>query len=178
MCTKAQYKDEYVQGTWIPMYMQDGRECTCCHWDTKKNILVSIKILYWRSNGQSYVWRTSVGRYLEIRVKYGHISLSIGACLPYPRLQLTQSTSRQQTPIYLSWPPNCKASNVFPPPSKTYSYTPKRRSLMPANLSHRGLPRQSSWQTTCLHTSRLKIHPLKPKQFNGIATFYSTKTMK
>ncbi len=31
MCTKARYKDQCVQGTWIPIYVQDSRECTCCH---------------------------------------------------------------------------------------------------------------------------------------------------
>jgi hypothetical protein len=30
MCTKAWYKYQYVQGTWIPLYVQDGRECTHC----------------------------------------------------------------------------------------------------------------------------------------------------
>ncbi len=52
-------------------------------------------------------------------VDHAVISLSsVGICLPYPRLQSTQSTSRWQTPAYPSWPPNCKDANVFPPPSK------------------------------------------------------------
>jgi hypothetical protein len=28
--TKAWYKDQYVQGAWISMYVQDSRECTRC----------------------------------------------------------------------------------------------------------------------------------------------------
>ena len=40
----------------------------------KREYFVSIKILFWRSNRWSYVWKKSAGRYLETHVKYGHVS--------------------------------------------------------------------------------------------------------
>ncbi len=71
-------------GTKVSMHKVYRYQCMCetvaslcCCWDTKKNILWSIEILYWRSNRWSYAWQMSVERYLEIHFKYGHVSWMI-----------------------------------------------------------------------------------------------------